>query len=30
MAVRGEAGPDARSQFIETIVALVCDGVRAR
>ncbi|MHB8690360.1 MAG: TetR/AcrR family transcriptional regulator [Solirubrobacteraceae bacterium] len=30
MAVRGEAGPEARSQYIETIVALVCDGVRAR
>jgi AcrR family transcriptional regulator len=30
MAVRGGAGPEARSQYIETIVALICDGVRAR
>jgi AcrR family transcriptional regulator len=30
MAVRGEAGPKARKQYIETIVTLVCDGVAAR
>jgi hypothetical protein len=29
MAVRGEAGPEARSQYIETIIALLCDGVAA-
>jgi AcrR family transcriptional regulator len=30
MAVRGEAGPKARTQYIETIVTLVCHGVAAR
>jgi AcrR family transcriptional regulator len=30
MAVRGDAGPKARAQYIETIVALICDGVAAR
>ena len=30
MAVRGEAGPKARTQYIETIIALISDGVAAR
>jgi AcrR family transcriptional regulator len=29
MAVRGEAGPEARKQYIETIIALICDGLAA-
>jgi AcrR family transcriptional regulator len=30
MAVRGEAGPEARSRYIETVITLVCDGVAVR
>jgi AcrR family transcriptional regulator len=30
MAVRGDAGPAARTQYIETIIALICDGLAVR
>lgn len=30
MAVRGDAGPQARRRYIETVIALICDGLSAR